>query len=420
LKNGQQQAPSGEQPSIADSIWKQVRVETVDSLALDNARDTALIDVTISNDSCEPLNLAAEQGTTLSFRLIGIEGRPIPFEYEHPPLKDLPGPGASISRSIEVVIPEAYVNQVTAIRVGLFQHGSGWIERINRRHSKTVRISLGTDMTDAQHVVYQASQLWPQGKGNGLRWPHGTMMVSEPHQILYIPIAKCACTSLKSMMVELAGIEHYEKALELGVHFVTDRFNTGVQLKDKSMKRAWQILASHQYYKFSVVREPFERLVSAYLEKFVFNRKQERNLLHTRSLISQVQDTRDIDLQRGVSFDEFVTYILAQPPQELDPHWRPQYLYLAGVKHISRIFRLEDIGELEAHLRQDFGVTAQLEHRNKTEKSRGKVSGISQMTADQIDTLEAFDPDSFLSSKHRDAVQKYYQEDFELYTNATE
>jgi hypothetical protein len=331
-------------------------------------------------------------------------------------------PGERHTQMITIAIPEQYADQVTAIRVGLIQKGKYWVEKINRSHPKIVRIRFGNGkkMTHAQRVVAEASQIWPQGNSNGLRWPHGSMMVSEKHKILYVPVAKCACTSLKSMMVELAGIEQHGKAIQFGVHFVTDRFNTGVQLKDKTMKLAWQILASDQYFKFSVIREPFERLVSAYLEKFVYNRKNKRNQLHTRPVISHVQGSDDIDLQRGISFDEFVEYIIAQDPMDLDPHWRPQHLYMEGVQNMSKIYRIEDIAELETYLRQHFGVTVQLAHKNKTKKSGIILEQVAEITADKIDALDAFDHNSFLSSKNRVATREYFKEDFELYTAAAE
>jgi hypothetical protein len=196
---------------------------------------------------------------------------------------------------------------------------------------------------------------------------------------------------------------------------VTDRFNTGVQLKDLSREQALDILASDQYFTFSVIREPFERLVSAYMEKFVYNRRGRRNLLHTSPVISQVQGREDIDLERGISFDEFIDCITHSDPMSLDTHWRPQSLYMQGVQHMSRIYRLEDIDKLEARLRAEFGTTAGLAHKNKTRKSGKILEGVPTKTAAEIDRLGAFDHASFFSSTRRGMIEDYYQEDFTLY-----
>lgn len=251
-----------------------------------------------------------------------------------------------------------------------------------------------------------------------MRWPYDSIMVSEQEKLLYIPVAKCACTSLKSMIVQLAGIEKPEMAIELGVHLITDTFNTGVQLKDKPIDLARDILASDQYFKFGVIRNPFERLVSAYLEKFVYQRTTERNLLHTEEIVREVGDSAGFDPRTGINFDQFVEYIFRQDPYDLDPHWRPQYLYFLGVKHISRIFRLENIAQLEQQLRQRVGIEIQLGHENATSKSEIVLPTASELSAAELEKQGAIHPDSFLSSRHVEAIREYYREDFELYRTA--
>ena len=404
--------------TLAEFPWGQVHVEAQSVLALSAEQSDTQLTATIVNNSTRPLPSDNGNGIFFSLQLIGVDGHVIARESVRTLLSTRVPAGASHTQDIHVLIPAQYSQLAVALRVGLAQNQKSWIERINRTHSAVVRLDFGAEMSHAQRVVWEGSGIWPQGRGNGLPWPAGTMMVSEKYKVLYIPVAKCACTSLKSLMVELAEIEQHEKAIQLGVHFVTDRFNTGVQLKDKTMKRAWQILASDQYFKFIVVREPFERLVSAYLEKFVYNRHNKRNLLHTRAVLRHVQGTDKPDLQRGISFDEFVGYVTSQDPMKLDPHWRPQCLYLAKVRHMTKVYRLEDIALLELDLRQKLGIAVQLKHRNKTRKSELPVAKVAAMTAGKIDSLAAFDPDSFLTSKHSKAIRNYFAEDFELYCAA--
>jgi hypothetical protein len=317
-----------------------------------------------------------------------------------------------------VIIPTAELKGVPAIRVGLLCKGEFWVERVNPKHPCTVKIIAAGKLSGPEATMAAAGQIWPRGKGNGFRWPYGSMMVSEQHKLLYIPVAKCACTSLKSMMVKLAGVESPDIAIELGVHFVTDRFNTGVQLKDKPIDLAREILASDEYFKFSVIRDPFERLVSAYLEKFVYNRASKQNLAHTRKVIREVQGPGELDLDTGISFDRFVDYILQQDPYDLDPHWRPQYLYFQGIPHISRIFRLENIDKLERHLRQNLGIEVELGHSNATGKSDFFLPEASTLAASEFDDKESVHPDSFLSSPQAEAIRRYYREDFEFYSAA--
>lgn len=372
----------------------------------------------MANRSAESLAPDNGKGVAFSFRLLGQDGKAIDCECVRTPLEATIPAGGSHRQNIQVIIPAEHIDKTTAIRVCLLQLREYWGDKINPEHPATVAISRGPDLSPAHKILAEASHLWPSGKNNTLKWPYNTMMVAEEHRLMYIPVAKCACTSLKSMMINLAGVEHIDHAIKLGVHQVTDRFNTGVQLKDKPMDRARDILASDQYVKFAVVREPFERLVSAFMEKFVHNRDSARNLLHTRPIISQVQGTTEIDLQRGISFDEFVDYILQQDSWDLDTHWRPQYLYMQGVPHMGKVFRIENLDKLAAYLEQERGIQVDLEHKNRTSKSEKILPDASTFTTDKLDSAGSISPDSFRSSVYFDQVKSYYQQDFDLYRNA--
>ena len=398
--------------------WNQLSLETADSVSIYGALNRGHLAVRLVNNSALALDPASGEKIAFSYRLLDSSGELIAAEGVRTPLSAAVAAGSEHAQTITVIIPETALDTIAVIQVGMLVEGQYWVDRLCPSHAQTVKIDKPEGLTMEETRLAAARQIWPQGKGNGMRWPYGAMMVSESHKLMYIPVAKCACTSLKSLMVRLAGIDRPDVAIQLGVHLVTDRFNTGVQLKDKPIQLAREILASDQYFKFSVIRDPFERLVSAYLEKFVYKLHSKRNLLHTRPVISAIQGSADINLQRGISFDQFVEYILAQDPYELDAHWRPQYLYFLGVPHISRIFRLENIGELERHLLDHLGVEVTLGHENRTGRSDTQLAQASSMTAGQIDELDAISPDSFASTAHADALRDYFCEEFRLYNVA--
>ncbi|MFC1578879.1 sulfotransferase family protein [Pseudomonadota bacterium] len=411
--------PATPTADIPPEAWNKVTIEAAETLDLFGKQNRGFLEVTLANNSDKLLEAGSAGALALSFKVLDADGQALPVDAVRTPLAtDIPA-GARHTQKIAVIIPSEKFSGVASVRVGLVKEGQYWVEQLNPAHGVTVQVTSRQDMPSAQARLEAASQIWPQRQGNGLRWPYGPMMVSERHKLFYIPVAKCACTSLKSMMVRLAAVAQAEIAMELGVHLVTDRFNTGVQLKDKPIDRAREILASADYFKFSVIRDPFERLVSAYLEKFVYKRHSERNLLHTRSVIGAVQGTADIDLQRGISFDEFLEYILQHDPFDLDAHWRPQHLYFRGVPHISRIFRLENISELEAYLLRHHRVKVKLGHENSTAKSDLALPEAPTLPAGEFDQLAAIDPDSFLRSQHVQAIRQYYREDFEFYAGAS-
>jgi hypothetical protein len=415
LSHSSNQAAGQGRLKVARGIWKHISVEGPDTLYLYGGHHRGHLDICLINHSDQPLDPETSPELVFSFKLLDEHGQVTAFEATRTPLTARVPAGAEHHQKVTVVVPPARFKQAATIRVGLLMEGHYWVESINPKHPKQVKLSLAHDLSPAEMRMESAKQIWPSGTGNGMRWPYGTMMVAERHKLFYIPVAKCACTSLKSMMIRLADVDRAEIAVELGVHFVTDRFNTGVQLKDKPIDRAREILASDDYFKFSVIRDPFERLVSAYLEKFVYNRHSQRNQLHTRPVIREVQGTDDIDIGQGISFDDFIHYVLRQDPYDLDPHWRPQHIYFLGVPHISRIFRLENINELEQFLLQNHGITVKLGHQNKTRKSDIFLPEAATLPAVEFDHRQAINPGSFVSSWNEQAIRDYYAEDFKFY-----
>ncbi len=415
LKNkSSQPTPQG----LTPKAWQQVSIEAPGTLTLYGAQSRGHLKVTLVNNSRFALETGPGMAFAFSFKLLNAAGEVLSIESVRTPLSaNVPAMGKH-SQKITVIIPQLQEAGVAAIRVGLLKEGEYWVETLNPHHPATVEVTQADEMSALDTKLAVASQIWGKARGNGMRWPYGSMMVAQNHKLLYIPVAKCACTSLKSMMVRLAGIDRPEIAVELDVHFVTDRFTTGVQLKDKTIEDAREILASDDYFKFSVIRDPFERIISAYLEKFVYKRHSPRNLMHTRPVISAIQGSADIDLDRGIRFDEFLTFILDQDPFDLDPHWRPQHLYLRGVKHISRVFRLENIAALEQYLLRDKGIDIKLGHNNKTGKSDIHLQQASSLTASELDRAGPINPDSFLATGLADAMREYYREDFTLYDSA--
>lgn len=83
----------------------------------------------------------------------------------------------------------------------------------------------------------------------------------------------------------------------------------------------------NNYYKFMFVRDPFERLVSTYRNKFLDSYKLTLfKELYGRHIIRRYRlhpDQQALRTGEGVSFPEFVDYILSSEPQHMDRHWMP-------------------------------------------------------------------------------------------------
>src|SRR5262245_21002183 len=99
-------------------------------------------------------------------------------------------------------------------------------------------------------------QYLPANRPNGLAWPLAQILVVERSGLLYRPIAKNACSSLKRMMVSLSDVEHKDKMLAApNIHDAIDHYRSGIKLLDLDHDHAVAVLASDHLFMFAVVRD---------------------------------------------------------------------------------------------------------------------------------------------------------------------
>uniref|UniRef100_A0A7M4FKX5 Carbohydrate sulfotransferase n=1 Tax=Crocodylus porosus TaxID=8502 RepID=A0A7M4FKX5_CROPO len=91
------------------------------------------------------------------------------------------------------------------------------------------------------------------------------LVVDDVHGLLYCYVPKVACTNWKRVMMVLTGQGKYQDPLEIPANeaHVSSNLRT---LSEYSISEINHRLRN--YLKFIFVREPFERLVSAYRNKF--------------------------------------------------------------------------------------------------------------------------------------------------------
>ena len=148
-------------------------------------------------------------------------------------------------------------------------------------------------------------------------------IVSEKYKLVYCSVPKVACTVWKRILANLEGFNITE-----GVHKKTkDKLKF---LSNYTMEDRRKILKS--YKKFMFVREPFERLLSAYRDCFLGKwkrghegwkdyRKRIRRVLAKRSGL-------DIDVNTdNTTFEQFATYLVLRWREGglFQEHWREQY-----------------------------------------------------------------------------------------------
>lgn len=152
------------------------------------------------------------------------------------------------------------------------------------------------------------------------------VIVDDQHGLLYCYVPKVACTNWKRVLMVLTGGAGpgRQEPLQIPAHeaHVPGNLRT---LSEYSTPEINQRLRG--YLKFLFVREPFERLVSAYRNKFT---RSYNTAFHkrygTKIVRRQRPDAQPEALERGddVSFSEFVRYLVDPATQREEPfneHW---------------------------------------------------------------------------------------------------
>lgn len=246
-----------------------------------------------------------------------------------------------------------------------------------------------------------------------------SFLVSEEYKILYCPIAKNACSSLKKMMVDIADLPGSVKSQHPDIHILIDSFNLGIRLSEFDESKKLQILNNRDYFSFVVVREPYKRIVSAYVEKFVLHRLDERQWPHIAPVIAAIQhvEFENIDFKKGVTFQQFVDYLLTTDDDELDTHWCPQIMYTDKVEFTS-IFKISSISKLADFISSIVGRPVEITRENQSSTASSQsVSSLCEQYPSELECLD-LNFESFFDIDIESNLKKRFNEDYILYAKA--
>ncbi|XP_053563610.1 carbohydrate sulfotransferase 10 [Bombina bombina] len=133
------------------------------------------------------------------------------------------------------------------------------------------------------------------------------IFVSDKHKILFCQTPKVGNTQWKKVLIVLNGA--YSSVEEIPDIVVHDHEKNGLpRLSSYSAPDIQERLNS--YFKFFIVRDPFERLISAFKDKFVHNPRFEPWYKHEIAPVIIRKYRKDRRVSRGgMQFQDFVRYL---------------------------------------------------------------------------------------------------------------
>ena len=271
-------------------------------------------------------------------------------------------------------------------------------------------------------------------------WPYKSFLVNQPLQFIYCPIPKVACTSLKNWFASLLLKPEVLNNCP-DIHSATKKEFSLAQFSSSSAR---EILQS--YYTFAFVREPLERIESAFNNKFVRKRKNTVNQItvpviewvhvHLRNKKLSKSDKLvyetdsggryelaidpDLDYWESISFQEFVSYLCATKDKDLNQHWRPQSNFLP--EHIKmNIFQLENLDQAKKALAEQLSIQAvEIPTLNVCKKKVYEANQLQDYSCIPAGNLRKLPSHSgtVYTSRLRDRIGERYAHDLELYSKA--
>jgi hypothetical protein len=211
--------------------------------------------------------------------------------------------------------------------------------------------------------------------------------ISLRYSYIYVECPKCACTTIKSALIRMElGDKDYMFDEPGDIHLR----DFSPLLSPRQVGAFEERLRSPFIVKFCFVRNPYSRLLSAYLDK----------IAQGKPIFDIIRKQLGHGQAGGLSigFDEFVQAVIHQPVSMMDSHWRTQYHQtLQDVVPYSFIGKVENLDEDIARLGSLLGAD------------------LTQFMRDEVDHATQADEKMarYYTTEMQNAVYEKYRIDFE-------
>lgn len=240
-------------------------------------------------------------------------------------------------------------------------------------------------------------------------FPYNRIITFPELKLHYMPISKNGNSFVKTvLLVNCESEAQFDPGHESSLQYI-DR----IGVKKFRIKRL-KDLKNKQYYFFVVLRNPFERIVSAYLDKFV--KKPPKYDPYLKSL--------GLRADADPSFRQFLSIVCNQKNKNYNNHWKPQSCFVQGIDFdgyydLSRIEQLFlDIESLHGIRLKRFDQYRFHHSKATTYNSQtGQVKYENACASSFRDSQAYAGPENLFTSDLVDVFMKKYSQDVQLYCN---
>lgn len=198
-----------------------------------------------------------------------------------------------------------------------------WTQKL---HSQTLKQAQNSNLLKEDDAIYHQLSF------------DSSPIVIEEHNLIFFTIPKVSCTIFKRLFRRMLGYSDWQ------TKYAHDPKNNGLRyLVNYSLDEANKMLIDPTWTRAIFVRDPKERVVSAFLDKAVRNHGQyvvDHCCHHFKDdprtlkewLLFCPNDARGVGMVKNkvfnsdITFEQFVGHIL---PKCDDPHWTPQHMVMA-------------------------------------------------------------------------------------------
>jgi len=247
--------------------------------------------------------------------------------------------------------------------------------------------NVGNDMAEVNY-----NNLVVKGFFQNMRPERAAYLVnfSERYRYMYVETPKVGCSTVKKTLqaLELRGTG---KEIARDTH---DRKLSPLLAPAAAIGSFVSGMTDKDWIRFSFVRNPYTRILSCYLDKFV-------------TAIARPMFNRALGFPEAhmVTFPEFLQAVRRQPYLDMDIHWLPQSVILEGMRASSFIGRFE-------RFEQDFTIVLREILRDDEPMEiltrNHHAQGAANLVRDHIGAQEAA------------LIREIYRDDFEKYGYSTD